>query len=101
MNRERCKELLPIIQAFAEGKAIQFRLEGLNGDNSWNDLPEDERMTVTFPAEDYEYRIKPEPMEIWVHVFRDGSMSVPFTDKKSAYYGGLHDNVKHFREVTE
>jgi len=104
MNRERAKELLPIIQAFAEGKAIQFRLEGLNGDHSWNDLLEDERMTVTFPAEDYEYRIKPEPMEIWVNVYPDKSHSTHFNrddaiSEASECY--CKPDIKHFREVTE
>jgi len=91
MNRERCKELLPIIQAFAEGKDVQVMLS----ENEWVSLKDPQ-----WGACD-EYRIKPEPMEIWVHVFCDGSMSVPFTDKESAYHGALHDNVRHFREVTE
>ena len=32
MNRERAKELLPIIQAFAEGKDVQWRA---NKNDSW------------------------------------------------------------------
>jgi len=103
MNRERAKALLPIIQAFAEGKAIQFRWEGLNGYNSWNDLPEDERMTVTFPAEDYEYRIKPKPMEIWMRID-----AVEQLDWTNVYYDKEHAKKEcgdtplvHFREVTE
>ena len=31
MTREKAKELLPIIQAFAEGKVIQTK----NGDETW------------------------------------------------------------------
>lgn len=65
MNRERAKELLPVIQAFAEGGKIQFRIA--NGiDEPWGDMPEDDRMSITFPCEDYEYRIKPEPREFWI-----------------------------------
>ena len=51
MIREQAKELLPIIQAFAEGKTIQYKVKGgwQDIDNpSFNDLPS-------------EYRIKPEP----------------------------------------
>ena len=33
MNRERAKELLPIIQAYAEGKDVQIKL-----DNGWMTL---------------------------------------------------------------
>ena len=51
MTREEVKEKLPIIQAFAEGKTIQF----YNGDE-WADLDE-----ATFSASPDKYRIKPEP----------------------------------------
>ena len=50
MTREEAKAKLPIIQAFAEGKTIQF----YNGDE-WADLVE-----VTFGASPDKYRIKPE-----------------------------------------
>ena len=47
MTREEAKELLPIIQAFAEGKTIQFRER---------DIEE-----PSFDGCINEYRIKPEP----------------------------------------
>ena len=52
MNRERAKELLPIIQAFAEGKDIQNKY---SNDRGWR--------AVEQPSFDDEilYRIKPEP----------------------------------------
>lgn len=69
MNRERAKELLPVIEAFAEGKDIQFRLadDDDNFREGWLELPEDENLRITFPAPDYEYRIKPEPREVWLY----------------------------------
>ena len=51
MTREQAKELLPIIQAFAEGKTIQF----LNG-GKWYDVYD----TDFYQSPDV-YRIKPEP----------------------------------------
>lgn len=39
MTREEVKELLPIMQAFVEGKTIQVRI---NNDSSWTDLLDDE-----------------------------------------------------------
>ena len=54
MTREEAKELLPIIQAFAEGKTIQVRI---NNDSSWTDLLDDKLEISNL----YEYRIKPEP----------------------------------------
>ena len=54
MNRNQAKELLPIIQAYAEGKAIESRC--IKGDKSlWYD---DEDPSFD---NDLEYRIKPEP----------------------------------------
>ena len=54
MTREEAKQLLPIIQAFAEGNAIESRC--IKGDKSlWYD---DEDPSFD---DDLEYRIKPEP----------------------------------------
>ena len=56
MDRERAKELLPIIQAFAEGKKVEMALFDNDGAISeWAD--------VFFPiwSDDHIYRIKPEP----------------------------------------
>ena len=53
MTREEAKELLPIIQAFAEGKTIQGRTK----DRLWFDLL-DNKLQM---SELFEYRIKPEP----------------------------------------
>ena len=48
------KELLPIMQAWAEGKIIQFRKKGTV---EWVDLYEDDFRVSSA----YHYRIKPEP----------------------------------------
>ena len=53
MTREEAKELLPIIQAFAEGKSIQFR-KGYD----WIDIKTGEDLSFLRPPSDY--RIKPE-----------------------------------------
>lgn len=55
MNRERAKELLPIIQAFVDGKDIEVK-----GSVTW--------MSIKSPnfGINSEYRIKPEPFECWV-----------------------------------
>ena len=51
MTREEAKELLPIMQAYAEGKTIQF-LDG----GKWADVYE-----TDFYQSPGKYRIKPEP----------------------------------------
>lgn len=53
MNRSQAKELLPIIQAFAEGKPVLYRLLG---DERWA-----EATTPAFNVNMYEYRLKLEP----------------------------------------
>lgn len=55
MTREEAKKLLPIIKAYAEGKAIESRY--IKGDKSlWYDEDEPSFDDV----DDFEYRIKPE-----------------------------------------
>lgn len=53
MTREEAKQLLPVMQAFAEGKTIQFKYL-----DKWHDI-------ITETAFEYhpltKYRIKPEP----------------------------------------
>ena len=55
MTREEAKELLPIIQALAEGKSIQNKIEGLTG---WVDTDE---IYPEYDGQKVIYRIKPEP----------------------------------------
>ena len=53
MTREEIKELLPIMQAFAEGKSIQMRTKN----RPWFDVLDD-KLEI---GKIFEYRIKPEP----------------------------------------
>lgn len=55
MTREKAKELLPIIQAWAKGKEIQFK--ACSG--KWTDVEENEGLSFVYSSSDY--RIKPEP----------------------------------------
>ena len=67
MDRESAKKLLPIITAFAEGKVVERK----DSDGLWvvvnnprfNDGPEN-------------YRLKPEPKEIWVNEYPLGGVRV-------------------------
>lgn len=52
MNRQEAKELLPVIQAFAEGKTVQFK-------NSFEDWIDCDNIMFNRPPKDY--RIKPSP----------------------------------------
>ena len=54
MTREQAKEILPISQAFAEGKKIQYR----NYYDEWMDIKENEGLS--FICHPSYYRIKPQ-----------------------------------------
>ncbi len=55
MNRERTKALLPILQAFAEGKEIQYHSQIYGG---WITAGDD----MGFEQDPDDYRIKPQPV---------------------------------------
>lgn len=57
MTREQAKELLPVIQAFADGKTIQYY--STHPAPHWEDILSNER--VDFSKNSSKYRIKPEP----------------------------------------
>lgn len=58
MTRETAQKLLPVIQAYAEGKTIQENV----GNGRWVDLP-----SPDFYRKPENYRIKPrEPREFWL-----------------------------------
>lgn len=92
MNRDEAKQLLPIIQAYAEGKEVQYRDFG-----DWNDYDDD--CEPDFTDKPAHYRIKPEPVECWAVVFSDGdiSRSYPTECEARKYCNGLR--VIRMREV--
>ena len=54
ITKEEAKELLPIVKAFAEGKKIQDKIEGLT---EWVDTDE---INLEFEGQKIKHRIKPE-----------------------------------------
>ena len=119
MDREKAKALLPIIQAFSEGKTIQSRCITDEMPLWWDDN------NPTFKIDDFDYRIKPEPRyrpfknaeECWAEMlkhqpfgwvkYKDGSTTNKFmficdiSDKEATfnncieftYYSFLEDYV--------
>jgi hypothetical protein len=92
MNRENAKDYLPLVQALAEGKVIQFKFAG-----GWADDPH-----PVFSGNPSGYRIKPEPREVWRNRFPSGVECGTFYSKEEARQGSL-GKVQHvrYREVIE
>lgn len=77
MNASNAKDYLPLVKALAEGRAIQVNNGPLG--SIWEELNE---VAFDFPAD--QYRIKPEPREIWVNRYMDGSESDAYSSKEEA-----------------
>jgi len=74
MTRDKLQNAIAVMQAFLDGKKLQAKTVG---SNHWQD--------VTTPIWDWfgnDYRIKPEPKEIWVVETSFGG--VYFTSKEEA-----------------
>lgn len=91
MTRERAKELLPVIQAFAEGRDIEecYLCEPPKWIKSTN--PE-------FDNDNYKFRIKPEPRRFWLSSNQSGLWHC-FTRKEMAM--GYLRSVGEAIEVVE
>lgn len=91
MNRERARELLPIIEAFANGEEIQARRDA---DSEWRTM----HTETKFPDE-FEYRIKPKSREFWVGIDRTGIAIGVTPSINSGSIPAYWDNCIKVREV--
>jgi len=90
LNRERAKELLPIIEAFANGEDIQARRDAVS---NWLTM----HTETAFP-DDFEYRIKPKPREFWIADVSDEFRKVLLPGQKDL--SADHQYIK-VREIIE
>lgn len=93
MNKDNAKDYLPLVQALVDGKTIQWR----DSNGQWKDS---EHLSCFWDAK--EYRIKPEPREIWVNHYKDGAISGPFyTEHDAKTYKMTGAVAIKYREVLE
>jgi len=66
MNKENAHLFLPLIQAWVDGKNLQYR--GYDDTSYWEDFEKDEE--ISFCDDPENYRIKPEPRtwDVWLHM---------------------------------
>ena len=95
MDRNQAKALLPIIQAFAEGKIIECRIKPSALSKSRQDMNEWTEMKEIEFWNNTEYRIKPEPKyrpfankeECWQEMQKHQPFGfMKFKDTESGYY---------------
>ena len=88
MTREEAKELLPILKAFAEGKQIQDKIEGVT---DWVDTDE---INFEYEGQKIKHRIKPEsqyrPFKSQEECWNEMLKHQPFGFVKSKVRGYFH-----------
>ena len=119
-TREQAKKMLPIIQAFADGKTIQAKC-GTYYD--WEDVSEDANASIFLDGRPWKYRIKPEPTyrpfrtkeECWNEMLKHQpfgwvkygesicsiqnivSDNITITDYEELYYFDLNDSFMNLK----
>lgn len=94
MNKNNAKDYLPLVQALADGKVIQVKTVC-----GWVDS---ESIGFVFPPD--QYRIKPEPREIWVNHCMGGLIAVFDSEREAIDYAKQYGGSappKRYREVIE
>ena len=99
MTREEAKKLLPIIKAYAEGKAIESRC--IKVDTS---LWYDDEDPIFDDVDDFEYRIKPEKVEHINKEYISGDFvyihgSLRIINNCDGYYATYYDEEETLQEV--
>jgi hypothetical protein len=77
MNKENAKQFLPLVQALADSKTIQYRVEG---STEWCD---ESNPSFCMPVECY--RVKHEPRRVWIGCLDDPHSFVYKKDPKNSF----------------
>lgn len=94
MNKDNAKEYLPLVQALADGKVIQYFPDESEG---WIDCDE-----VNFMIDVNRFRIKSEPREIWRNREPDGQEGGIFESRDAAKMWSTQEGAQVcYREVIE
>ena len=62
MNREETIEAIKVMQAFVDGKTVQYK----SSNSGWKSAG-----TPVWNFIEYSYRVKPEPIELWIPSYTD------------------------------
>ena len=97
MTPDKLREAATVLLAAADGKKIEYT--GIHGTRTewWR------HNGLEFYFDTYDYRVKPEPFEVWL-ICRKGSdviLSACDSFKQAEEYGILNSKIRHMREVEE
>ena len=92
MNKDNAHLYLPLVQALAEGKTIQFKSQF---DNKWEDLH-----SVQFNYTPDQYRIKPEPIkQEFYYVRHKTSSNTPQNEHVMYGYNNLQTAKEYLKKI--
>ena len=97
MNKDNARDYLPLVQALADGKVIQ-------GHMAYSGQWEDMTGNINFDGPASDYRIKPEPRDIFVVVDNDNDgshLAYHSEDDAIKDVGSRGFEVRRYREVIE
>ncbi len=92
MNKDNAKDYLPLVQALADGRVIQR----MGGFGKWIDCED-----ADFSCDPADYRIKPEPKEIWVNEYPFLDSVVHYTEAMANDRRRADGVTRRYREVIE
>lgn len=95
MNRDNARLYIPLLQALANGKTLQFRPKGEDIAHAqycrekWTGL---DRPEVEFFYPPDRYRVKPEPKKLYAVICPDGTLFCAYEFKAAATYAARNLN---------
>ena len=97
MTPDKLRRAAKVLLAAADGKKIEYT--GIHGTRIkwWHHNGSE------FYFDTYEYRVKPEPFEVWL-IYRKGSnviLSACNSFKQAEEYGISNSEIRHMREVKD
>ena len=92
MNREEAKKLLPIMQAYSEGKEVQVRDRGDDSWQTWDEYGFDSLRNM-------EYRIKPEPRAMYCNIDVRGNLSRLYNSAGISRKVAEKNGVENYSEI--